>query len=151
MNVFHGGQIQRGYGLGSFFSSLARRALPFLKQGARTLGRAVLKTGVNVAQDVLAGKNLKQSARSRIGQSAQSLKEQALNQLTGQRGSGQKSLKRKKPQRSVSSRQTSKVKRAKPAKQKKPPKRKTQKKRQQNSLGKVKKSKVTHLKKDIFS
>ena len=139
MNVFHGGQIQRGYGLGSFFSSLARRALPFLKQGARTLGRAVLKTGVNVAQDVLAGKNLKQSARSRIGQSAQSLKEQALTHLIGQRGSGQKSLKRKKPQRSVSSTQTTRVKRAKTKQKKK------------QSLGRVKKSKVTHLKKDIFS
>ena len=60
MLVFHGGQIQRGYGLGSFFSSLARRALPFLKQGAKALGRAALKTGINVAQDVLAGKNVKQ-------------------------------------------------------------------------------------------
>lgn len=54
------------------------RALPFLQQGAKTLGRAALKTGLNIARDVLTGKNVGDSARSRVRQTAQTLKEQAL-------------------------------------------------------------------------
>ena len=142
MLVFHGAPLQRGYGLGSFFASLARRALPFFKQGAKAIGRAALRTGANVAQDVLAGKNLKESTRSRIRQSAQTLKEQALNQLMGQRGSGRTTLKRKKPKRSLSSTQTTGVKTLKTAPQKK--------RKSHQSQGKVKKSKVAHLQKYIF-
>lgn len=142
MFVFHGAPYQRGYGIGSFFQSLARRALPFLQQGAKTLGKAALNTGVNIAQDVLAGKSLKDSTRSRVQQTAQTLKEQALNRL--QTGRGRKRLKRKALQKKTSSRQTSKVKRAK----------KVSRKRKQNNVpvGLVKKHKVNHLTSgDIFT
>ena len=45
MMVFHGGRFQRGYGqvgygLGSFFQSLARKAMPFLQSGAKSLGES---------------------------------------------------------------------------------------------------------------
>ena len=141
MPVFHGGHFQRGYGIGSFFSSLARRALPFLQKGVKTVGRAALKTGMNIAGDVLAGKTLKDSLQSHIQQTAKTLKEQALNHLTSQTGSGTKRIKRKKPQKKFSSPQASKVKRPK----KSVPKRKQTPSHQ----GQVKKSKVTHLQ-DIF-
>ena len=56
MVVFHGAPFQRGYGIGSFFRSLARKAIPFFQQGVKSLGRAALDTGVNIAQDVLRGR-----------------------------------------------------------------------------------------------
>lgn len=143
MFVFHGTPFQRGYGIGSFFQSLARRALPFLQQGAKTLGRAALNTGLNIAQDVLAGKALKDSARSRVQQTAQTSKEQALNRL--QTGRGRKRLKRKASPKKISSHQTSKVKRAK--------KKVSRKRKPKNiPLGLVKKHKVKHLTSgDIFT
>lgn len=145
LRVFHGTPFQRGYGIGSFFSSLARRALPFFQQGAKTLGRAALNTGVNIAQDVLAGKNLRDSTRNRLQQTAKTLKEQALNRITSQTGSGPKRLKRKTPQKRLSSTQASKAKRAKTT----PPTRNQKKRKLPSPQGQVKKSKVTHLK-DIF-
>lgn len=143
MMVYRGAPFQQGYGIGSFFSSLARRALPFLQRGVKTLGRAALKTGMNIAGDVLAGKNVKDSTQSQIQQTAKTLKEQALSRFTPQAGSGVKRLKRKKPQKRLSSPQASKVKR--------PNKTVSKKKKQAPTYqGQVKKSKVTHLQ-DIFN
>ena len=53
--AFHGARIQRGYGLGSLFGSLARAVLPLFKQGAKTVGKAAVRTGFDIAKDVLAG------------------------------------------------------------------------------------------------
>lgn len=113
MVVFHGSPFQRGYGIGSFFQSLARKALPFLQKGAKSLGRAALNTGVNVAQDVLAGNSLKNSARSRLQQSANTLREHALNQIAAQTGRGAKTLKHKPLEAKLTSSIASKVKRPK--------------------------------------
>lgn len=117
MMVFHGGSFQRGYGLGSFFKSLARKALPLLQEGAKTAGKAALKTGVNIAKDVLTGNNLKDSAKSRLRQSAQTMKQHTMDQITSQFGSGRsrqkKRLKRVMPQKKLSPPSTGKAKRAK--------------------------------------
>lgn len=115
MIVFHGTPFQRGYGLGSFFQSLKRVAIPFLQKGAKALGRAALNTGLNVAQDVLKGNSLKSSARSRLQQTAKTLKDQALNQLTTQTGRGVKRLKPEAFQEKLTLVSTGKVKRAKRA------------------------------------
>ena len=115
MMVFHGEPFQRGYGLGSFFQSLARKAIPLLKTGAKTVGKAALNTGVNIAKDILTGNNLKDSAKARLRQSAQTLKQQALNQFTSQAGSGRsrirKTQKRKAPQKKLSLPRAGKAKR----------------------------------------
>ena len=122
MMVFHGGRFQRGYGqvgygLGSFFQSLARKAMPFLQSGAKSLGKAALDTGINVAKDVLAGNNLKDSARTRLQQTAQTVKQQALDHIKSQVGSGgtrkRKSLKRKRSQKKITLPQASRAKRPK--------------------------------------
>ena len=146
MTVFHGAPFQRGYGIGSFFTSAGRVALPWVQKGLKTIGRAALNTGMNIAQDVLMGQNLKNSTQSRIQQTARTLKEQALNRLTPQTGRGKKRLKRKQPQKKISSTQGSKGKRAKTV----TPKRKQKKRKLPSSQGQVKKSKVTHLE-DIFN
>ena len=62
--AFHGTRFQRGYGLGSIFRGLFRWAVPHLQEDAKMLGKKALQTGVDVAQDVLAGENLKTVTKS---------------------------------------------------------------------------------------
>ena len=80
---FKGVGIQRGYGLGSMFRSLFRSAIPFLKSGAKAVGKAALNTGMGVANDVIAGKDLKTATTSRLKQTGQKLKGQALEAAKG--------------------------------------------------------------------
>ena len=64
--------------------------MPHLQQGARVLGKKALQTGVDVAQDVLAGENLKTATKKRA--------KQALglpSQDSPQSGAGKKGTKRK--------------------------------------------------------
>ena len=57
--AFHGSRSQQGYGLGSIFKELFRWTMPHLQRGAKVLGKKALQTGVQVAQDVLEGNNVK--------------------------------------------------------------------------------------------
>ena len=96
--AFHGARFQRGYGLGSIFKGLFRWAMPHLQQGAKMLGKKALQTGVDVAQDVLAGENLKTATKKRA--------KQALglpSQDSPQSGAGKKGTKRKAQPRKNSS------------------------------------------------
>ena len=56
--AFHGSRFQQGYGLGSIFEGLFFWVMPHLQQGAKVLGKKALRTGVQVAQDVLEGNNV---------------------------------------------------------------------------------------------
>ena len=58
--VFQGQRFQHGYGLGGFFASLFRSAVLMLKRGAKVAGGALLRTGLDVASDALAGGNIKE-------------------------------------------------------------------------------------------
>ena len=64
--VYVGTRYQRGHGLGSIFGSLFKSAVPLLKRGAKTLGREALKTGLNLASDVMEGQNATQAANIQI-------------------------------------------------------------------------------------
>ena len=67
MPVFQGSRSQRGHGIGSVLSGLFRSAVPMLKRGLATFGKHALKTGLDIAEDVVSGnKSLKDSARDRI-------------------------------------------------------------------------------------
>ena len=90
--AFHGARFQRGYGLGSIFKGLFRWAMPHLPQGAKVIGRKALQMGVNVAQDVLDGDNIKTAVHKRT---KQALGLPSQNALQGQSGAGKKSIKRK--------------------------------------------------------
>ena len=54
---FRGVRIQRGYGIGAIFKSLARYAIPLFKQGANVAGKRALQAATEVGQDILQGKN----------------------------------------------------------------------------------------------
>ena len=62
MSYFAWARVQQSYGLGNLFSSIAKSVLPFVKKGAKTLGKQVLQSGVEFASDVLHNKNVKQAA-----------------------------------------------------------------------------------------
>jgi hypothetical protein len=62
-----------------------------LKKGNKTLGREALKTGLNIAEDVAAGKNLKPVATSRLKSTGQHLLNKAI---IGVGPPGERSIKR---------------------------------------------------------
>ncbi len=98
--VFEGVNLQRGYGLGGILGGLLRSAVPLLKQGAKALGKQVLKTGVGIAQDTLAGQNFRTAAKRRLKESGKTLGRQAVRKMTG---SGRKGRGRRKNGRNKNS------------------------------------------------
>jgi hypothetical protein len=90
-SVFAGRRYQRGHGLGSIFGGLLKAAMPLLKKGAETLGREALKTGLNIAGNVLQGRNIKQAEKSRLKSTGQNLLQKAMNTVGPP---GQRAIKR---------------------------------------------------------
>lgn len=87
--VFVGGRSQRGRGLGSFFSGLGRTILPWLKTGGKALLREGIGTGLQVAQDALAGKNVGESFKEHAKEAGHRLLQGAVQHIAGnQSGSG---------------------------------------------------------------
>ena len=83
MPVFRGSSWQRGYGqmgygLGGLFRSLGKIAKPMIKSGGKALGNIAFTSGVNLLGDVLAGKSVKQAARTRALEGANAAKMQAI-------------------------------------------------------------------------
>ena len=64
--VFYGALGHRGHKLRSMISGFFRRAFPFIFSGAKALGKQALKSGVNIANDVIDGKLLKESTGSHL-------------------------------------------------------------------------------------
>ena len=89
--AFRGSRFQQGYGLGSIFKGLFRWAMPHLQQGAKVLGTKALQTGVQVAQDVLDGDDVKTAVSKRAKQALGDM----TSQNSSQSGSGRKGTKRK--------------------------------------------------------
>jgi len=67
MPVFSCARIQCGHGLGSILGGFFRRlVLPFVKNNAKNVLTNAVKTGMEVAVDVLEGRSLKESAKRRV-------------------------------------------------------------------------------------
>jgi len=67
MPVFSGARIQRGHGLGSILGGFFRRLVrPFIKNNAKNVLTNAVKTGMEVADDVLERRSLKESAKRRV-------------------------------------------------------------------------------------
>jgi len=88
MPVFHGARMQRGHGLGSILSGLFRRAWPVIQSGAKAFGKQFLKTGLQVANDVVEGQTFKESGMKRVPEGIKSFV--SSNILNAQSGSGRK-------------------------------------------------------------
>ena len=62
---FTGSRVQRGHGFGSLLGGLLRTVAPLIKRGALALGNRVLKTGTQIAGDVLSGENIRTATKRR--------------------------------------------------------------------------------------
>ncbi len=125
--VFNGSRFQKGsgkqvgYGIGSFFKSLARKAMPFLQSGAKAVGKAALNTGMNIANDVASGKNFKQAATNPIKTTGKELQTSALSEakrivpklMSGSGKPRQRGIKRRAPKKANTLSKASKAKRPK--------------------------------------
>lgn len=89
-HVYIGTPNQRGHGIGSFLGGLFRSILPFLKSGAKAVGKEVLRTGVKIASDVVDREiPVRDSFHTRVRESGRNLKRQAEEKIdTLMRGSG---------------------------------------------------------------
>ena len=60
-----GARVQRGHGFGRLFGGLLRSVAPLIKRGALALGNRALKTGAQIAGDILSGENIRTAAKRR--------------------------------------------------------------------------------------
>lgn len=81
LGYYQGIPLQRGYGFGSIFSSLFRSAMPLFKKGAKALGRQVLRSGVDFANDVVQGRDLKTAAVERAKEAGRLLSDKASTKV----------------------------------------------------------------------
>lgn len=79
---------QRGAGLGSFFRSLFRMAVPLIKSAATKIGKQALATGAHVATDLIHGRPIVQSMEEHGKEGASNLLKQAEEALQRGRGLG---------------------------------------------------------------
>lgn len=85
MEGFKGVPYQRGAGLGSFFRSLFRMAVPILKSTGRNLGKHALTAGANILSDVAQGRPLYDSTREHArSETSRFLKDTADSMQTGE-------------------------------------------------------------------
>jgi len=92
MPVFQGARMQRGHGLGSILSGFFRSAWPLIQTGAKAFGKQVLRTGLQIANDVAEGHKFKESSKRRIPEGIKAFA--SSNDFNMQSGSGKKRRKR---------------------------------------------------------
>lgn len=94
-HVYIGSPNQRGHGIGSFLGGLFRRIIPLLKHGARAVGREALRSGINVASDIMdTGMQPREAFKTRLRESGENLKRKAEEKInTLMKGSGYKEAK----------------------------------------------------------
>ena len=92
--LFQRGYGQRGGGIGNFFGSILKKALPFLSNASKQIGKAVLKTGANVLADTASGQRFQDSFQNRVRETGMELRRNAAqklqNVINSQTGSGRK-------------------------------------------------------------
>ena len=95
---FGGVKFQRGRGLGSAFGRLFQMLspltnklkeyfIPTIKAAAQTVGKEVVQSVSNIANDVLSGKKLKESAEKNLTNSVENLSNKLDSTINKQRGS----------------------------------------------------------------
>lgn len=78
--VFRGASFQRGYGLGNVFRRFMSWAIPLFKEYGlplvKSMGKEIVTNAASVANDAIEGKNIKESAKEKIIDSLEKLKQQ---------------------------------------------------------------------------
>jgi hypothetical protein len=81
---------KRLYGIGGIFKSLARYAIPLFKQSAKVVGKRALQAATEVGQDVLRGRNVRESAKTHGREVVKDFAEKGARTLLRQTGHGSK-------------------------------------------------------------
>lgn len=81
--VFRGSRAQKGHGLGNVLGGLFRSAMPLLKKGVKSLGKEALRTGVEIAGDVLDGRSIRDSAKTRTLAAGKRVAKRAASSVMG--------------------------------------------------------------------
>ena len=63
---------QYGNGIGNFLRPLGRMLTPLLKKGAKSVGRTLMNTGVDIVKDLIDGRNIKETAGVRFKEAGKS-------------------------------------------------------------------------------
>ena len=74
---YRGPVLQRGYGLGSIFKSVARSAMSSLKE----IGKYALTTRLEVLQDVAKGENIKTVAKKRLKENSPTFLDDTVSRI----------------------------------------------------------------------
>jgi len=92
MPVFQGARMQRGHERGSILSRLFRSAWPIIQSGAKGFGKQFLRTGLQIANDLVEdGENLKELSMRRIPEGIKVFA--SFNNFNSQSGGERKGLK----------------------------------------------------------
>ena len=93
MPFFAGSPGQRGHGLGSMLSGFFRSAFPMIKRVLKSFGKHALKSGLEVANDVVEGNSFTDSLKQRV---PEGIKRFATSEnFIDQSGSGRRRTKRR--------------------------------------------------------
>lgn len=100
--IYKGRPVQKGYGLGGAFRRFFRwiiplvqkHGAPLIEKGINAVGTQVVTSANDLAQDIIKGKNIKESANEHFETAVDNLKRKAENALEG------KGIKRKKKHKS---------------------------------------------------
>ena len=77
--LFYSGPVlQRGYGPGSIFKSVARSVMPLLKE----IGKSAMTTGWEVLQDAAKGENIKTAAKKRLKENSLAFLDDAVSRMS---------------------------------------------------------------------
>lgn len=64
--AYHGLMYQRGAGLGNVLARAARFVIPILQHAGKYIGNKVLKTGKEIATDIVKGTDVKSAVKKRV-------------------------------------------------------------------------------------
>lgn len=81
LSYYRGVPLQKGAGLGGVFKSFYRMILPLFKSGAKAVGKQALRSGIDIANDVLQGKEIKTSAKERAKEASKLLTGKAADKV----------------------------------------------------------------------
>lgn len=92
---YQGARLQKGSGLGGIFRRMLRFAFPLFKSGVKAVGKQVLRSGVDIANDYVQGKDIKTSAKEKIKEAGKLLTDKAASKVKTMIGSGRNKRRRK--------------------------------------------------------
>ena len=70
---YSGVRKQQGYGLGGLLAKLGRFVLPILKPVVKSIGKQAIRSGAQIAGDILDGQNPKQAFKQNLRQGTKEL------------------------------------------------------------------------------